>query len=786
MGAAAGPQIDAPLRAMPGRARRAATKCRLPEFQSGAPPKRTGRHWAAWLIAVMAFLGAASGWLLVVQDIPPRTAFIFFADAYPAPFAPPGWIDEDRDRFRSLDGQSLQFESTGFGCRMSGSLWDGLDAAILATQSQIDRSGVLFVDVRGQGAVDSQGQPALIPPTADPFEPSTWVPCDAFCRRIQSAAPSARQIILVLDCLPARTHWSAGLLDNGFPAAVESWAARPGVAEEFPRLTILCRGGDGESRWRSRVQHGSTLQEALWLGLAGAADTSGNADQRVQLSELIEYIRRTLPHRDQVTAHQFGTTNVLLAQALPSDRQRELQRQQSARIENAAAASLGGLQTAWQQCGQLLNNREWQDDLPAASRLLRALAWWEANLWSGQAGEAESAATTREVTRWLSFLSRPSEANVLPPGEYPYLELQRHSGLPSHQFDMAIAQWNSLAQTGNRDAFTTQVQSLAASDPLRITSLRQMASLLARNAPAESWRQPLAIQRTLKQRQQYEALAVPEDIRASRHLIAQLGPLRDLNLAAFDALQIGSPAESVTNILDRGDQLVLSCTDNANAIQQQLVLCDRVRLELPFLAEWAAGRDARATTEKDYIVNRTLLPLIAALSELDQRLHFEMTGEDKFTALAAAVERDWLVLRGQFESEWDRLLNLRTLKPDDLDALEALLSAPLLTRTDDAQSRSPAEQRIELLRKLFSLQQKPANDPEATQVSHPGQQMLNRWNAHPALMLVESPTKTSSQPVRTLEAWNHQFRQSIRGIEQQEATAASVQDTDDAAARHLL
>ncbi|MGD9853918.1 MAG: hypothetical protein AB7U20_03115 [Planctomycetaceae bacterium] len=790
MGAPVAPPNEAPARSAPSVSRRQTTKYRLPTFQQGAPPQVPGRRWAVWLVAAIAFLAASAGWLWLVQDIPPRTAFIFFADAYPAPFAPPGWIDEDRDRFKSLDGLTLQVESAGFGSSLSGSSWDGLEAAVRATQRQIERSGVLIIDVRGLGGVDPHGLPVLIPPTADPFDPDTWIPLDQFCRQVLSNATKARQITLILDCLPARTRWASGWLENDFPAAVGSWAARPDVAEEFQRFTVFCRGGGGESRWRSRLQRSSVLQQALWEGLAGAADAAGNNNGRIELPELIESMRHSLPTRDRVAVHEFSETLAPLAHALPPERWNDLKRDQKRQRETAAAISEAGLRTAWQLYDQLMTGSEWRQDLSAAGRLLRALAWWEENLWSGRAGEAESEATTREVTRWLSYLSRPPEANSLPPGAYPLLSLQRHTGIAADQYAAAESQWNALCLAEDRSAFARQARWLAENDQLRSTALRQMASLLVENAPSVSWRQPPLIQRTLQQRQQYESLAVPEDIRASRHMAAQLGPLRELNLTAFDALQIGTSDQlaAAGDALSRADQLIQSCMANSEELHRRLLLCDRVRLELPFLAEWAAIRDASAIDDEARHVNRIVLPLITALNGLDAGLHPESTGAQSVNSWAVEVERNWELLRGQFEAEWERLLKLREASPDDLDRLELLLKVPLLTRKDDAESRSPTEQRIELLRKLFSGVPRASQGTVAQSAQQTRQQMLNSWHAHPALVLMGSPQSvpTSEDRRPTLEDWNHEFRLRIRRIEQDEGPSVGVSDAGGETSRRLL
>ncbi len=787
MEATSAPPIDAPVRSATPAVRPPTRTYRLPSFRSGPAPHAPGRSWLGLLLAAIVFLAATASWLWLVQDVPSRTAFIFFADAYPAPFAPPGWIDEDRDRFNALDGLTLQVESAGFSSSLSGTPWDGLEAAIEATRPQIKRSGVLIVDLRALGAVDPQGLPALIPPTADPFDAATWIPLAEFCRRIKETAPEAQQVSLILDGLPTRTRWASGWLYNDFPAAVETWAANPEVREEFARFTLFCRGGDGETRWRSQARRGSALQHTLWRGLAGEADDAGNANRQVELAELVEYLRQSMPERDPVAVFALGENHGALAHALPGDERDQLEQSHTRRLATDSVTSDTRLQAAWHECEELLHGRKWQQDLPATGRLLRALTWWEKNHWSGKAGVAESAATAREVTRWLSYLQRQSEISPLPPGAYPLLALQRHTGMDAGRYEAAETRANELALAEDRDTFAKRTRSLSQNELFRATSLRQMARLLAESTPPASWQQPRLIQQTLQQRQRFEALAVPEDIRVSRHLAARLGPLRDANLAAFDGLQIGTPAElaSVADTLDAARQQFDACATASQDLHRQMAVCDRARLELPFLAEWAAIRDANAVDDKHRLVNRLLIPLIVALNDLDARLHPNSDGGESITSLASDVERDWRLLRSQFEEEWERLLKERHPSAADLDALEALLEVPLLIGKDDEQSRSPAEQRIVLLRKLVTA--RPSTTGEAARSSglRPQDRMLKHWNTHPALALIGgAPRRSSSKNATptppadetpTLEDWNHEFRHQILAVEQVESSAVSAE-----------
>ncbi len=777
MEATSAPPIGSPVQSPPPMVRPPARKYRLPSFRSGPAPQAPGRSWLRLLLAATTFLAAAASWLWLVQDVPSRTAFIFFADAYPAPFAPPGWIDEDRDHFNALDGLTLQVESTGFSSSLSGTPWDGLMDAIEATRPQIKRSGVLIVDLRALGAVDPQGMPALIPPTADPFDTATWIPLAEFCRRIQAAATEAQQVSLILDCLPTRTRWASGWLYNDFPAAVESWAASPDVSEEFARFTLFCRGGNGETRWRSRSRRGSVLQHALWQGLAGEADDAGNANRQVELTELVGYLQQSMPSRDPVAVFPLGESGGVLAHALPGDERKSFEQNHMRRLATDAVTSDARLQAAWHECEGILRGRKWQQDLPATGRLLRALTWWEKNHWSGKAGVAESAATAREVARWLSYLQRQSETSPLPPGAYPLLALQRHTGVDADRYEKAKTNWNKLSLTEDRTTFSKRIRKISGDGLFQSTSLQQMALLLADSAPPQTWKQPSLVRQTLMQRQRFESLAVPDDICVSRHLVARLGPLRDSNLAAFDGLQIGTPAQlaSVADTLAAAGRQFDSCAAASQELHRQMAACDRARLELPFLAEWAAVRDANAADDKHRLVNRLLIPLIVALNDLDARLHPNSPEGESVTSLASEVEQDWRLLRSQFEAEWKRLLKERRPGEADLDALEALLEVPLLVGEDDEQSRSPSEQRIVLLRKLVTTQPPATQEVARTGSPRPQERMLSHWNTHPALVLIAGAPRphSSSAEAPTLEDWNREFRQQILAVEQVESSAVT-------------
>ncbi len=775
MGVVAAPQTDSPARTSPPHQRRSRTSYRLPSFRQGPAPIIPGRAGIGLLIAVIAFLAAASGWLWLVQDVPSRTAFIYFADSYPAPFAAPGWIDEDGDRFQLLDGLTLQVESAGFGDGLNSTPWDSLHTALRMVRPQIQRGEVLIVDVRGLGAVTPKGQPALIPPSADPFDATTWILLSEFCQHIEAAAPESQQVHLVLDCLPTRTHWSCGWLFNGFPEAVEAWSEQLDVTKSLVKFTVYCRGGNGETRWRSQTRRGSVLQKALWQGLAGEADDRGNHNGQVDVTELVTSLQESLPSSDPVKVIKFGKATGHLTHALPSKSRDELSLAQRRAEPEVADVEL---QTAWKQCDMLLKTDLWQKDLPAAGRLLRALSWWENNLWSGHAGVAESAATAREVTRWLSYLQRQSETSHLPAGPYPLLELQQHTGLDAGKLHAAQTLRDELSLAGDRATLAPQSRALAENELLAQTSFHLMASLLAEAAPADSWQDPTLVQRVLSQRSRFESLAIPEDIRVSRRLVSELNEPRTRNLIAFDGLQVGATlqAETIVNALSQGDAALAVCDSASKELHRQLVTCDRMRLEMPFLAEWATIRDANSTNDKDHLVNQLLLPLISGLNDLDARLHPSQAVAGGSTVAPLTVERSWEKLRSQFDDEWKRLLKLRHCHPNDLDALENLLQVPLLARQDDDESRSPADQRMVLLRKLIAAQTQVSDPVTKSPPPQPQVRMLSRWNTHPALVLIGSAhqEQNTTRDDPTLEDWNAEFRNRLCDAEEVESSTVST------------
>ncbi|MEZ6144404.1 MAG: hypothetical protein R3B91_03015 [Planctomycetaceae bacterium] len=600
-------------------------------------------------------------------------------------------------------------------------------------------------------------------------------------------APESQHTQLVLDCLPTRTDWDSGWLYNGFPEAVDAWLAQPDVMKRYARFTVYCRSGDGETRWRSWGRRGSVLQDALWHGLAGEADDLQASDGNITNTELISFLKKTLPDSDPVEVFELGKSTSCLVHALPTAQRNDLlSTAPSAEPEIADSELLD----AWRQCDHLLHTDVWRKDLPAAGRLLRALASWESHLWSGRAGAAESMTTGREVTRWLSYLQRQAEANPLPVGAYPLLKLQQQTGIETDQIHTAQTLQDEMLLAADRDSLTQQSRTTGENELLAQTSLAAMASLLAEAAPPDSWQHPDLIQKVLSQRARFENIAVPEDIRVSRQLIAALDVPRKHHLEAFDALQVGatSQLEDINHTLAQGESSLQHCLSESTTLHQQLALCDRIRLELPFLAEWATVHDANTSDQKDQLVNQVLLPLLNGINDLDARLHPPTPQLDSTPVTPLAVERGWNELRSRFDEEWTRLLTLRHLQADDLDALERLLQVPLLSRTDDEESRPPAEQRIVLLQKLVAAR---TQQPQASVNRKPSQsvaRMLSSWDAHPALVLTGPPQHATgfSQGESRWECLNAQFCRRLSEAEKSDSAPTSAKSLSDGTGNQLL
>lgn len=279
-------------------------------------PARSG-----WLLArrlgslalVVVLLGVMLSLLLSLKRYVPVVAV--FGSGYELPWGPIAMSHEDRLLLESLSHSPTSiFEpsvvswedassdlSTDSPQEFVASLVDRLASARPGGPSK----DVLIVYISMAGTIDSDGVACLVPPRISETETITgsdrFVSVERFLSELRSAVDPEAKLVVVLDACHGHLAWPLGLVEGGFPVAVQATLNKL----QLSRTWVLVPAAAGEASQGDAAAGVSAFARFFATGLEGGADrhVSGDHDGVVDLQELITYLQTEVP---RFTLSRYG------------------------------------------------------------------------------------------------------------------------------------------------------------------------------------------------------------------------------------------------------------------------------------------------------------------------------------------------------------------------------------------------------------------------------------------------------------------------------------------------
>lgn len=231
--------------------------------------------------------------------IPPKNTplVIFRATKYPLQMPPLALAAEDEAFLKQVSPSNLPLRQSASFRYMGSSdnLTDeeGTPQRFLSQLKQVKPSGpgwfsrndAVVIYIAAHGLVNEQGQACLVPPNADAFDTSRWLPLIKLLKDI-SGLPNLKRArkLVILDCNRISLKWRSGVMDNRFADQL------PSVVDQVndPNLYVLNSTSPGQVAWAAPELRGSVFGHFVGLGLRGDASREYAKDRSRGVVSLLE------------------------------------------------------------------------------------------------------------------------------------------------------------------------------------------------------------------------------------------------------------------------------------------------------------------------------------------------------------------------------------------------------------------------------------------------------------------------------------------------------------------
>jgi hypothetical protein len=726
------------------------------------------------------------------------------APAYAWPLPPNAWAREDLQGLTDLDKEeSVRLLDASAAWRSVESGLASLDRQLHAASRLGSKTGTVIVYVSMHGAVDADGNPALIPPGASPLRSETWLKVSDLLERIKAEhLPDEWHKLLILDCNRMSVNWDLGMLANTFTDRLEDVVAQ----KKIPNLVILNSTSPGQMAWSSADLSGSVFGHYMRLGLAGAADDpseGGNGDHRVSLHELRDYLQS---HVDAWVQHNRAdrqrpklipesAADFTVVWALNKSTQRRL-------AEAAPPTSAGAGVTArdldplWQARDRLAAFEPLRFDPLAWRDFEQKLLWLEQAAAAGGGYKAPARAALRELQNYTvavderaakladdrtifgrADLFTDRETKRPPPTAHTF-PLAEYLGMPmdgASQLAPRLAQFQSAPSGAAADALLGGLSERNRGP--QWTEL-QYLRLMRNDLPATVWQRPAIVGKALGVEMRAERIAVPEDERTENWALPLVAAADRAAQQANDRFFAGDSAAlaAAEPFWQDADRRYAQAEKLSKSVAAALALRDRTYAEVPYLAAWLA-RPLPANvspTTFDAEINDTLLPLIHANHALAAMLAAgEPAGAD--TTESPALDQQVRQVRERldqleelFAAECTRLQKSKKTDGAMARDIHAVLTLPLASGrereelrrlfvqtsaklsadvTADSANENPKDKSGKDKDKETRLTKSSAGETDTADYLH---RSAVEWQQHPALAILAltSDRKTSSDAGR--------------------------------------
>jgi hypothetical protein len=289
--------VDNPSMAAPARESWQHTPGQLSPVRSGwLLLRRVGS-----LALVVLLLGVMLSLLLSLKRYVPVVAV--FGSGYESPWGPIPMTHEDRLLLEGLSHSSASiFEPRVVSWQdASGNLaTDSPQEFVTALVSEVasQRPGgpaknVIIAYLSMVGTIDTEGVACLVPPRISETETirgsERLVSVARLLTELRSAVDSQVHLVVVLDACHGNLSWPLGLVEGGFPVAVQATLNKLRLS----RTWVVVPAAAGETSQGDPADGHSAFARFFAGGLEGAADrhVGGDGNGVVDLRELLTYLR---------------------------------------------------------------------------------------------------------------------------------------------------------------------------------------------------------------------------------------------------------------------------------------------------------------------------------------------------------------------------------------------------------------------------------------------------------------------------------------------------------------
>lgn len=674
--------------AEPPRHRWQMTAEELRETAAAAEDEPRRVRFALLLLAGLGLLGLALYWILLS---PARTPMLLVTESvYPPSFPPNAFAEEDADRLEWLDEKNLSIYR-------EGSLAN-LEQALSRIESEVFRHRTLMIYISAHGAVNSAGEPCLIPAGASPLDSNDWLPLRRVLEMIAGRSFSqTAEIVLFLDCQKVLFEPRMGILQNQFAEAV---AAMPMADGPLPRLSIVSSTGSNEVSQTFVRRRQTIFAETVFQALAGRADRrdeGGNADGAVSLAECDRFVRTHVAAesrraRDR-SQHPALTTPTAATGSRSPKLSLALRDEPPTPTEYEPGPSAQwreSLSALWRQFERVSPQKYLETHPDETARLQQLLLRLESWTTAGRAYEPHAISLGTLLREHLQQLeSRGQNAETfldagqlnLMPEDVPQLALsQSLSGENDESLRELEATLQTCLREANRISFDAAHQQWIGSARVPLSPRFHGLELVRREGSDALWQNQSAVRELL------EAEQAARRIPALKHL--RTFPLRTEEIAAADAsrrtafdLIPSDEPEALPMLSDQAataiDQYALA-TQQLDELRAAFQLCHRIDAQVPWLWELLVG-----TADAD-VLSEPLATILSAdvLRELQRRskeLRVELeTGTidaERLSELETRVE----TLERELEKFFESVRNPEDMTLGNVRLISRCLASPLIS-----------------------------------------------------------------------------------------------------------
>jgi hypothetical protein len=418
------------------------------------------------LALVVLLIGVMLSLLLSLKRYAPLVAV--FGSGYQLPWRPLAMSDEDRLLLEGLSRSppsifeprvvSWEDASSDLATDSPQDFVSSFVARIAAQRPGGPAENVIIAYLSMIGTIDSEGVACLVPPRISETEMVTGserlVSVKKLLEDLRASVDPQVNLVVVLDACHGHLAWPLGLLEGGFPVAVQATLNELGLN----RTWVVVPAAAGETSQGDAADQVSVFARFFAGGLEGSADRHAAGDRNgvVDLHELLTYLQTEVP---RYTLSRYGVRQTPLVMPAPSESDAP---QLTWARTPGLLATLGGTATPVedQAAGELSAADDADDD------------WWLRDRWRTAALIRESASHQRP-RMWQQYQRLLLRAEAL-----------RNAGVASQQ---QLAQVEVLAERLEIELTSMDVADTQYLASLRLQPLVALTDEQARELDLTDW-----------------------------------------------------------------------------------------------------------------------------------------------------------------------------------------------------------------------------------------------------------------------------------------------------------